>query len=91
MVGLHYLKYTYSLSEEAVVEGWVEDPYWQYFCGGIFFEHGFPIDSSSMTRWRGRLHKVGMGELLRETIRTGLRGVFIREAELKRVSVDTTV
>jgi len=91
MVGLHYLKYTYSLSDEAVVEEWVENPYWQYFCGGIFFEHRFPIDPSSMTRWRERLHKAGLEELLGETIRTGLRGGFIREAELKRVTVDTTV
>jgi IS5 family transposase len=91
MVGLHYLKYTYSLSDEAVVEGWIENPYWQYFCGGIFFEHGFPIDPSSMTRWRERLHGAGLEELLGETIRTGLRGGFIREAELKRVNVDTTV
>jgi transposase, IS5 family len=91
MVGLHYLKYTYGLSDEAVVEGWIENPYWQYFCGGIFFEHGFPIDPSSMTRWRERLHGAGLEELLGETIRTGLRGGFIREAELKRVNVDTTV
>jgi IS5 family transposase len=91
MVGLHYLKYTYALSDEAVVEGWIENPYWQYFCGGIFFEHGFPIDPSSMTRWRERLHGVGLEELLGETIRTGLRGGFIREGELKRVNVDTTV
>jgi transposase, IS5 family len=91
MVGLHYLKYTYGLSDEAVVEGWIENPYWQYFCGGIFFEHALPIDPSSMTRWRERLHGAGLEELLGETIRTGLRGGFIREAELKRVNVDTTV
>jgi len=74
MVELHYLKYTYSLSDEAVVGGWVENPYWQYFCGGIFFEHRFPIDPSSMTRFRERLKKAGLEELLAETIRTGLRG-----------------
>jgi len=91
MVGLHYLKYTYGLSDEAVVAGWVENPYWQYFCGGIFFEHLFPIDPSSMTRWRERLRDAGLEELLAETIRTGLRGGIIRKAELKRVNVDTTV
>jgi len=91
MVGLHYLKYTYSLSDEAVVEGWVENPYWQYFCGGIFFEHRFPIDPSSMTRFRDRLKKAGLEELLKETIRTGLRGGFIKKSELKRVNVDSTV
>lgn len=91
MVGLHYLKYTYGLSDEAVVEGWIENPYWQYFCGGIFFEHRFPIDPSSMTRWRERLKDAGLEELLGETIRTGLRGGFIKRSELKRVNVDTTV
>jgi IS5 family transposase len=91
MVGLHYLKYTYSLSDEAVVEGWVENPYWQYFCGGIFFEHRFPIDPSSMTRFRDRLKRAGLEELLGETIRTGLRGGLIKRSELKRINVDTTV
>jgi transposase, IS5 family len=91
MVGLHYLKYTYSLSDEAVVEGWVENPYWQYFCGGIFFEHRFTIDPSSMTRFRERLKKAGLEELLGETIRTGLRGGFIKRNDLKWENVDTTV
>jgi transposase, IS5 family len=30
MVALHYLKYTHNLSDEDVVEGWVENSYWQY-------------------------------------------------------------
>ena len=53
MVGLHYLKHTFDLSDEAVVERWVENPYWQYFCGEEYFSHELPIDPSSMTRdWR---------------------------------------
>jgi len=72
MVGLQYLKYTYGLSDEAVIEAWVENPYWQYFCGGIYFEHTFPIDPSSMTRWRARLNDAGMEELLAETIRVSM-------------------
>ena len=28
MVGLHYPKYTYNLSDEAVLERWVDNPYW---------------------------------------------------------------
>ena len=34
MVSLHYLKYTHDLSEEAVLRGWVENPYWQYLSLG---------------------------------------------------------
>ncbi|MBN2559468.1 MAG: transposase [Phycisphaerae bacterium] len=37
MVGLHYLKYTFNESDESVVERWVENPYWQYFCGVTAF------------------------------------------------------
>ena len=36
MVGLQYLKHVYGLSDEAVVSGWVENPYWQYFCGEVY-------------------------------------------------------
>ena len=54
MVSLHYLKYTHDLSDEAVVRGWVENPYWQYLSGMEFFCHEPPIDPSSMSRWRSR-------------------------------------
>ena len=33
MVGLHYLKWAYDLSDDEVIARWVENPYWQYFCG----------------------------------------------------------
>ncbi len=33
MVGLQYLKHTYDLSDEETVARWVENPYWQVFCG----------------------------------------------------------
>jgi transposase, IS5 family len=37
MAGLLYLKHTYSLSDEALLERWVENPYWQAFCGMEYF------------------------------------------------------
>ena len=54
-----------SLSEthvrpDEVVERWVENPYWPYFCGFDFFQHRLPIDSSTMTRWRRRVDPEGM-------------------------------
>jgi IS5 family transposase len=91
MVSLHYLKYTHDLSEEAVLRGWVENPYWQYLSGMEFFCHDLPIDSSSMSRWRRRVGEAGAGELLKETIEAGLRLKVIKPSELRRVNVDTTV
>ena len=32
LIGLHYLKYTFNESDESVVERWMKNPYWQYFC-----------------------------------------------------------
>jgi len=91
MVALHYLKYNYSLSDEDVVEGWVENPYWQYFSGMKYFEHRMPIDPSSMTRWRKRIGEAGAEGLLEETIASGLKLKAVKVHQLKRVNVDTTV
>jgi IS5 family transposase len=91
LVALHYLKYQYDLSDEAVVQQWVENPYWQYFSGEQFSQHEMPIDPSSMTRWRHRLGEAGAEAMLKETIQTGLRMKVITPTQLKRVNVDTTV
>jgi transposase, IS5 family len=91
MVSLHYLKYTHDLSDEAVLRGWVENPYWQYLSGMEFFCHEPPVNPSSMSRWRSRVGEAGGEELLRQTIEAGLRMGVIKPSELKRVNVDTTV
>jgi IS5 family transposase len=60
MAGLHLLKHMDGLSDEAVCARWVENPYWQYFCGEQFFRLKLPLDRSSMTRWRGRIRRDGV-------------------------------
>jgi len=37
--GLHYLKYSQNLSDEDTVTQFLENLYWQYFCGNEYFEH----------------------------------------------------
>ena len=91
VVGLMYLKYAYDLSDEDVVAVWTENPYWQFFTGGTFFEHRPPIDSSSLTNWRKRIGEAGAEQMLAETLKTGLKTKMIRPQDLKRVNVDTTV
>ena len=91
MVALHYLKYQHDLSDEAVVAGWVENPYWQHFSGRQYFEHEYPIDPSSMTRWRKRLGEAGAEAMLKATIETGVAMGVIRPAQVTHVNVDTTV
>ena len=38
MVGCLLLKHLYNLGDEKIPEYWVRDVYFQYFCGGVFFE-----------------------------------------------------
>ena len=91
MVALHYLKYTYNLSDEDVVDGWVENPYWQHLSGMKYFEHKVPIEPSSMTRWRKRIGESGAETLLKETIEAGLKLKAVKATQLRRINVDTTV
>ena len=91
MVSLHYLKYTFDLSDEDVVEGWVQNPYWQYLSGMRYFQHAAPLHPSSMSRWRGRAGQAGAEELLEQTIRAGVQMKAIKKSQLERVNVDTTV
>jgi len=91
MTGLHYLKYANDLSDEATVEGFLENPYWQYFCGETFFQHQLPIDSSTMTRWRKRIGEKGAEKLLKQTIETAVQRGYLKPQQCKAVIVDTTV
>lgn len=91
MVGLHYLKYLFDESDETVVEKFIENPYWQFFCGRTYFEHEIPCHPTSLVKWRGRIGASGMEKLLTETLSTAKREQALRASEIKRVHVDTTV
>ncbi len=73
LVGLHYLKHLYDVSDESAVAGFVENPYWQYFCGEEFFVHELPCDPTSLVKWRKRIGPGGMEKLLAETIAAAQR------------------
>jgi transposase, IS5 family len=91
MVGLCYLQHTFCLSDQEVVERWVENPYWQAFCGFDYLQLKLPIDPSSLVRWRRRIGQDGMELLLQETIAAATQAEAVKEQSLERVSVDTTV
>jgi IS5 family transposase len=91
VAGLLYLQRTFDLSDEEVVWGWVENPYWQVFTGETYLQTEPPIDSSSLSRWRKRLGEAGVEELLAQSIEAAKRASVIKPASIKRVIVDTTV
>jgi IS5 family transposase len=91
MAGLAILKHTYDLSDEVLCERWVENPYYQFFCGEEFFQHRLVFDRSSLTRWRQRMGEERLQALLQESLSVATRTEAIKPSDLNRVIVDTTV
>ncbi len=50
VAGLFILKHMHNLSDEVLCARWVENPYYQFFCGEETFQHAAPFDRSSLTR-----------------------------------------
>src|SRR4051794_38461046 len=91
MAGLHLLKHAQGLSDEQVCAQWIENPYFQAFCGETWFRHRLPLDRSSMTRWRRRVGPERLQALLAATIAAAMRSGAMAEKPARRVTIDTTV
>jgi IS5 family transposase len=91
IAGLFILKHMHNLSDEVLCARWVENPYYQYFCGEQTFRHELPFDRSSMTRWRQRLGEEHLQALIQESLRVAHETGAIEAKDLERVTVDTTV
>jgi IS5 family transposase len=91
MAGLAILKHCHDLSDEALCERWIENPYYQHFCGEEFFQHQLPLDRSSLTRWRQRMGEERLKALLQESLAVATRTQAMKPKDLARVVIDTTV
>ena len=91
LVGLHYLKNAYDESDESCVERFLENPYWQYFCGYEYFQHEFPLEPTTLVRWRKRVGEQGMETLFYQTLSTAQKLGLLRKSHLHKVTIDTTV
>ena len=91
IAGLFILKHMHSLSDEVLCARWLENPYYQYFCGEQVFRHELPFDRSSLTRWRQRLGEEHLATLLQESLAVAHKTGALETKDLERVAVDTTV
>src|SRR5215468_3043344 len=91
IAGLFILKHTHSLSDEVLCARWLENPYYQHFCGEQAFRHELPFDRSSLTRWRQRLGEEHLAALLQESLSVAHKTGALETKDLERVAVDTTV
>ena len=89
MAGLAILKHMHNLSDEALCERWLENPYFQLFCGEEFFQHKPTFDRSSLTRWRQRMGEEKLVALIQESLNVATRTGAAKPADFAKVIVDT--
>jgi IS5 family transposase len=88
MVGCLLLKHLYNLGDERIAAAWESNPYFQHFCGGVFFEHKFPFDPSDFVHFRNRIGETGMEKIFAYSVKLHGKDVPNRS---KFVLSDTTV
>jgi transposase, IS5 family len=91
IAGLMILQHVYRLSDEGVVARWVENPYWQLFCGFDYLQWKFPIHPTTLTKWRKKLGEDGTTKILTVIVETARTAGVVKKSSFKKVIVDTTV
>jgi transposase, IS5 family len=91
VAGLFILKHMHDLSDEVLCARWLENPYYQFFCGELSFCHKLPFERSSLTHWRQRLGEEQLVALVQESLSVAHRTGALATRDLERVVVDTTV
>ena len=91
MAGLAILKHMHHLSDEALCDRWVENPYFRLLCGKEFYQHRLVFDRSSLTRWRQRMGEEKLAALIQESLAAAVRTGAAKPPDFIRVIVDTTV
>jgi hypothetical protein len=91
MAGLAILKHMHDLSDKALCERWVENPFFQFFCGEEFFQHELTIERSLLTRWRQRMGEERLASLVQESLTVAVKTGAAKPAAFTRVIFDTTV
>ena len=75
----------YDLSDEALCDRWIENPYFQFFCGEEFFRHRLPFNRSSLTRWRQRMREAKLTALMQESLAVASRTEAMKLKDLAQL------
>ena len=88
IVGLSVLKQLHDLTDEALCESWLENPYFQFLCGEEYFQHSFAYNRAAVIRGLRRLSP----EKLRTLMHAGLSyraGINLDDMpELSRLGIE---
>ena len=63
------LKHLYNLGNEKHPAYWVRDVYFQYLCGGVFFEHTFLFDPSDFVHFRKHVGEEGIAKIFAYSVK----------------------
>lgn len=91
VAGMLMLKHMEALSDERLLQQWVTNPYYQYFCGETHFQHRPPVDPTSLIKWRKRLGEEGMEWLLTTVVESAVSTGVVERSSFAHVCVDSTV
>jgi len=83
MVGLHLLKHARGISDDQVCAQWIENAYFQFFCGETYFQTKLPLDRTSMSVWRGRIGAEKLELLLAETLAAATRAKAVDKSQMQ--------
>jgi LacI family transcriptional regulator len=88
LVGLAILHQLFDLTDEALFDRWLENPYFQLLCGESYFQHALPFERAGLTTNLRRIN----ADKLRTLMRAGLAHAVGLEPgempELARLGVD---
>jgi len=86
MVGCLMLKRIENLGDESLAQAWIMNPYMQYFCGEVHFQHQFPCAPSDFVHFRKRIGESGIEKIFAYSVK--FHG---KDAISKQALSDTTV
>lgn len=87
MSGALILKQMFNLSDERMVDDWVQNPYYQYFTGSIYFSWEKPFDPSELVHFRKRINEEGTVRIFQMSVDLHKSAI----AKCNEVIIDTTV
>ena len=87
MAGLLILKQLYNKGDETVIDIWIQNPYYQYFCGEQFFQWQQPCDPSDLVHFRKRIGETGIEKIFAQSVNLHKQKLI----ECNEVLIDTTV
>lgn len=89
IIGLLLLKSRFGISEEKALDIWIENPYWQFFCGEVHFQKDKPFSIGEFSRFKRRVGSKGLEKIhliSTEYFGIGEEGTYKSYSDLRKQS-----